>query len=81
MGELVSLAVAQRARSATRQRVAEQAFMHPSLRWWAGTDRRKAHRRHFNGTTACGLNGLLVLADAETTLCGVCYPYWSRRRA
>jgi hypothetical protein len=77
MGKVVELAPAQRQRAARRRAMVEEAAMHPALRWLAKGGNGKAHRRRTDGRTSCGLLGPLVLADADTTFCGTCYPYWS----
>ena len=80
MGEVVGLAEAQRRRAEVRRARAEQAVMHPALRWYAGDDISRAHRRRHDGGTACGAEGPLVLADRNTAFCPLCYPYWASAR-
>lgn len=48
--------------------------MHPSLRWIAGADGGRAHRRTETGRPACGAVGTLTLADPDIPLCEGCYP-------
>lgn len=81
MGEIVSLDEAHRKRRAASRKRAEQAAMHPALRWLIRGDGKRAHRRRPGGGTACGLSGFLLLADAETEFCAICYPYWASVQA
>lgn len=72
MAEILSLAHARRKRSEAWRENAENAVMHPALRWISdGED--FAHRRTGTGDTFCGLPGPLLMAEPAVRLCRECY--------
>ena len=72
MAEITSLDTARRKRSQLNRALAENAVMHPSLRWTT-TASTGAHRRTPTGETVCGLSGPLKLAHTDDRLCRDCY--------